>query len=253
MRALILLGIVAWQTSASAANLLLNGSFDNGNWDGTQSFVNSNNATTLLFWNNVADRWTPNSGSTWVQDATRANSGNRMVWLGPPSSSTPTFISQPVSTLSAGGARLGNTSYPLSLAYDFFDPNDPQNAMGMDSSIKVYYTRGNYMFMGDPNMPMLMDDPTQTDLYSASGTTDAWGSGSGLNWHTAGIDFVTPDMTGYDYLRLFIVAPQNTVATPSMGVLVDSVSLDIAAVPEPSSLLLVAVAGALGFRRRRRA
>ena len=249
---LCVLGVHVGTPQARAANLVLNGSFENGNWDGTQSFVDAGNATLLLFWNNVADRWTPNDNSSWIQDPIRANAGNRMVWLGPPTSATDTFISEPISTPGAGGSLAGNTSYHLSLAYDFFDKNDPQNMMGMDSSIKVYYTRGHYMFMGDPNMPMLLDDATQTTVFTDTGTTDSWLNGASMNWKTASIDFVTPDMSGYDYLRIFIAAPQNSGPTPSMGVLVDNVSLDLAAVPEPSSLLLLSVAAGMALLRRRK-
>ena len=243
---------LAMISAAHGANVILNSSFENGNWEGNQSFVDSTNATTLLYWNNVADRWTPNSGSTWVQDSLRATDGNRMVWLGAPTSNSETYISQPISTLSAGGALLSQTNYHLELDYDFFDPTDPMGMMPMDSTIQIYYTLGYYMFMGDPNMPMLMDDFSRTVLFTDTGMTDSWMNGAAMNWRTAGIDFTTPDLTGYDYLRLYIVAPRNTVQTPSMGVLVDNISLS--PVPEPGSLLTLGLAGLMGvWRRRQRA
>ena len=253
-RASILASILvlnAWMPEAHAQNVVLNGSFESGNWSGTQAFVEPNNASTLLYWNNVVSKWTPNSGSTWVQDSLRASDGNRMVWLGPPTSSSETYISQPVSTLSAGGSLQSNTAYRLTLDYDFFDLTDPSAGMAMDSTINVYYVLGTYMFMGDPEMPMLMDDSfTKTSLYSDTGTIDSWLNGANMNWTTASIDFQTPNLTGYDYLRVFISAPQNSVPTPSMGVLVDNVSLSAAPVPEPGSALLLSL-GALLVRRRR--
>jgi hypothetical protein len=246
-----LLTFCVFLPKAKAQNLVSNSSFETGNWDGTQTFVDPNNASTLLYWNNVVSNWTPNSGSTWVQDAPRASDGNRMVWLGAPPFSAQTYISQPISTLSAGGSLQSNQNYTLTLDYDFFDPTDPQGLMGMDSTIDIYYILGTYMFMGDPGNPMLMDNAaTRTQLFTDSGMTDSWLNGANMNWMTANIDFQAPNLSGYDYLRIFIAAPLNTVSTPSMGVLVDNVSLSVAVVPEPSSLALVALA-TIGWRRRR--
>lgn len=248
----VLAAAFAWLPAAQGQNLITNGSFETGSWSGSESFVDTNNGTTLMFWNNLVSNWTPNSGSTWVQDAVRAQDGTRMVWLGAPSSGTETYISQPVSTLSAGGSLLGNQTYHLSLGYDFFDRSDPEGMMAMESTVNVYYVLGTYMFMGDPGNPMLMDvSSTRTALFTDSGMTDTWSSGAGMNWQTCGIDFTTPSLTGYDYLRIYISAPKDTISSPSMGVLVDNVSLTLATVPEPGSLLLLGVLGTVLRRRRR--
>lgn len=239
----------------AATNLINNGGFEAGNWDGTSSFVDSGNASDLLFWNTVVGSWTPNSRSTWVQDAGRASSGSRFVWLGPPGApynQPNTFISQTIAASgngSPGTALVKGQSYHLAFDYDFFDVTDPTGAMAMDSTLQVYYMLGNFMFMGDPNNPMLMDNGVRSDLLSISGMTGSW---SNVQWSQAGVDFVMPDLTGYDYLRLFIAAPPNTVQTPSMGALLDNVSLSV--VPEPGSLLLAGTAlGCVGLRRRRAA
>lgn len=242
-----------WPNQAGAQNLVTNGSFESGAWGGTESFVDSNNATTLMYWNNLVSNWTPNSGSTWVQDAVRAPDGNRMVWLGAPASGAETYISQPISTVSAGGGLQGNQTYHLSLGYDFFDRSDPEGMMAMESTINIYYVLGTYMFMGDPGNPMLMDDSfTRTALFTDSGMTDAWSTGASMDWQTASINFTTPSLTGYDYLRIYISAPQDTPSSPSMGVIIDNVSLNLATVPEPGSLLL-ATLGAMLLARCRRA
>ncbi|MDB6116496.1 MAG: hypothetical protein JWO08_277, partial [Verrucomicrobiaceae bacterium] len=236
----------------AATNLITNGSFENGNWGGTDSFVNSNNASNLMFWNTQVADWTPNSNSTWIQDPLRSSDGNRMVWLGPPGAPffTPiTYISQ---TVAASGLTSGQ-SYHFSLDYDFFDRNDPSNTMSMDSSLKVYYILGMNMDMGGGNI-MLMDDlNTETTLLTQTGMTDTWNDPSGLMWTQGGADFVMPDMTGFDYLRIYIAAPPNSVQTPSMGVLVDNLGLSVVAVPEPGSLFLAAAGCARLMSRRRRA
>ena len=248
---LLALGVLAPSAHAQV-NLIANGSFEAGVWDGTASFVDSNNASALMFWNNQASSWVPDSNSTWVQDATRASDGSRFVWLGPPGApynEANTYVSQTVPVLGTGApgtALVAGAMYHLSLDHAFFDPNDPTNSMNMDSTLQIYYMLGNAMNMGDPNNPMLTDNPsTLTALLTDTGTTESWAS---VHWTQAGVDFQMPDTTGYDYLRIFIAAPANGGSTPSMGVLVDNVSL--VAVPEPSSLLLLGVAFAIRRRRR---
>ncbi len=246
----VMLALVS-QRAHAQANLITNGSFESGNWDGSTSFVDPNNATALLFWNNQVASWTPNSGSDWIQDPTRASNLNRFVWLGPPGSSTPTFISQTVYVNGNGNpaaALVTGATYHIGLDIDFFNQSDPNNTMGMMSTVQVYFELGNAMVMGDPNSPMLSENPsTLTNLITASGTTDGWAT---IHWTSTGADFVMPDTTGYDYLRIFIAAPQDSGNSPSVGVLVDNVSL--VAVPEPGSLMLGCAAVAIfGWRRRR--
>lgn len=234
-------------TVRAATNLITNGSFENGNWGGTDSFVNSNNASNLMFWNTQVGDWTPNSNSTWIQDAVRASDGNRLVWLGPPGAPyfTPiTYISQ---TVAANTLTAGQT-YHLSLDYDFFDPSDPTGASSMDSTLKVYYILGTSMDMGGGSVMLTDDINTQTTLLTETGMTDSWNS---LQWTQGGVDFTMPGLAGYDYLRIFFAAPPNGGSTPSMGVLIDNIGLSVAVVPEPGSLLLVA-AGTVGLLARRR-
>lgn len=235
-------------TATAATNLITNGGFESGVWGGTDSFIDSNNASNLLFWNTQVANWVPDSNSTWIQDTTRASEGNRFVWLGPPGApfnQAITYISQTVAT----NTLASGLDYHLSLDFDFLDPNDPNNMMGMTSTLKVYYLLGNDMDMGGGNI-MLMDDiNTQTDLLTESGITDSWNNPSGLQWNSDGIDFTMPNLAGYDYLRIFFAAPPNTVQTPSMGVLVDNLSLSV--VPEPGSFVLLG-AGLLGLMGRRR-
>ena len=235
--------------AGAQTNLITNGSFESGNWDGTASFVNSNNASALMFWNTQVGNWIPDSNSTWVQDPTRAQDQNRMVWLGPPGApynQAITYISQ---TVSAAGLTAGQ-DYHLSLAYDFFDPTDPNGAAPMNSTLKVYYVLGNSMDMGGGNLMLTDDANTQTALLTEIGMTGSWDNSSGLPWSQGSVDFVLPNMAGYDYLRLYLAAPANSVQSPSMGVLVDNVSLSV--VPEPGSLLLAAAGMFKLLSRRKR-
>ena len=246
-RTFALAGLLAACTcvvEAQAQNLVSNGSFENGSWGGTASFVDPNNGTALLYWDGQVNGWVPNSNSVWVQDAVRAEDGNRMVWLGPPSS-----LYQLISTTSL----QSNQNYHLSLAYDFFDRNDPEGSMSMDSTLTISYVLGTYMDMGGGSMMLEDDFSTFTSLYSTTGMTDAWSNGANMDWMTASFNFQLPDLDDNEYLRLIISAPSNSVPTPSMGVLIDNVSLTVAVVPEPASLLLVALSALCCQRRRRHA
>lgn len=237
-RAIAVAGVVlACDSAAQAASLITNGSFEIGSWGGAQSFVDPGNATDAP-WSGLFDNWLT-FGSTWVQDAVRADDGNRMVWVQPGN-----YLQQ---TLATSALQSGQT-YTLSLGYDFFDPSDPNNLMGMDSSIQIYYVTGYYYAMPGHTMPM---DDAPVQLYANTGMTDAWNEGANMDWQTANINFQLPSLAGKDYLRLYITAPSNSPGTPSMGVLIDNVSLNLAVIPEPGSLML-AVLGLMFYGRRRR-
>ncbi|MDB6138294.1 MAG: hypothetical protein JWO94_1366 [Verrucomicrobiaceae bacterium] len=232
-------------------NLITNGSFESGNWDGTQAFVDSNNATGLMFWNTQVANWIPDSNSTWVQDATRASDQNRFVWLGPPGlpyNQAITYIAQTVATSSLAAGQ----SYHLGLDYDFFNPSDANGASPMTSTLKVYYMLGTSMDMGQGSVMLTDDTNTLASLFTETDMTDAWNNPGGLQWTQGGINFTMPNLSGYDYLRVFLAAPANDGTTSSMGVLVDNVSLSLTVIPEPGSLILAAigVAGLVGQRRR---
>jgi hypothetical protein len=247
---LALVSLVAGQRVHAQTNLITNGSFEAGAWGGTDSFVNSNNASNLLFWNTQVASWIPDSNSTWVQDPTRASDQNRMVWLGPPGAPYNQPITYIAQTVSVAGLTAGQ-SYHLALDYDFLDPTDPNGLAAMNSTMQVYYMLGNAMDMGGGNFMLMDDTNTKTGLLSEMGMTGSWNNAGGLQWTQDGVDFTMPGLSSYDYLRIFIAAPPNGGATPSMGVLVDNVSL--VAVPEPGSLLLTSMGllGVLSLRRRR--
>ena len=248
LRHLFILCLAAFQNPASAAtNLFGNASFESGTWGGGQSFVDPNNATTLFNSNSTVTGWTTNIGSTWVQDSAHAVDANRMVWLGPPSVGASDCISQRLSVSAFGDPAsqlvVGNR-YDLTIDYSFFAPSDPTAFDPTLSRFQIYYLLGNDSTGDNPF--------TQTILLDNSGSVSAWDDGlggSGLVWNFADIGFDMPDITGYDYMKIFISAPKSTAGNTSRGVLVDNAMLTL--IPEPGSLMLCAFALLPSMRRRR--
>lgn len=236
------LGLLVLAAPASGANLFTNASFENGAWGGSQSFVNSNNATTLFNSSSTLTGWTTVIGSTWVQDPTRATDANRMLWLGPPSVGSFVCASQKVNVFTSGDPSLqlvANNRYNLLLDYSFFDPNDPTAALAGLSTFTAYYVLGTNAGGDDPF--------SQTTLFTNTGSVSNWNA---LQWNQASISFDMPNIAGYDYIKFFLSAPKATAFVQSRGVLIDNASLSL--VPEPGSLILCGTLLSLAAHRRRR-
>lgn len=247
MAGVLFLALLAGRAAMGQVNILNNSSFEVGLWSGGQNFVDPGNATALFSNTSTIGSWETHNGSTWVEDAARAVNGDRMLWIGPPQAGSElcTIYNTPV--FSAGDAALhliAGNRYNVSINFAFFDPADPMASSGEDSTLQIYYLLGSNA---------LGDDPfSKVSLRNLQGEVAAWSSGlggSGSLWNLASAEFDVPDITGYDYLKLYFSAPANTVATPSRGVLLDQASLSL--VPEPDSLLLT-VLGLLGMLSRRR-
>lgn len=245
------LGLAIWwivAVPAMAANLFTNSSFESGTWGGSQSFVDSSNATSLSNSSTTISGWTTNIGSTWVQDSSRATDANRMLWLGPPSVGTNDCISQKVSLFGSGDPSLqlvASNRYTLTVDYALFDPNDPTASLPGQSTFQVYYLLGTNAGGDNPF--------TQTFLLNTTDIVSPWSNGlggSGLDWNQATLTFDLPSTAGYDYMKFFLSAPKATASVQSRGVLIDNSSLALA-IPEPGSLLLLAALAIFGKRRRR--
>jgi MYXO-CTERM domain-containing protein len=256
---LLLLAVGMSCTQCLRGNLFQNGSFESGTWTGSATFVDPNNATQLFTGTPTINQWESQSASYWVEDATRtpAGGGSRMVWLGPPATSSNTAISQTLDVFTTGNATtqlVGGGSYTLSLNFAYFDREEPNPAASTPSALQLYYVLydsngdldpGSYTYFPlDPGNP---SNPT-----ALTGNLSSWSSGSGLLWHTASFDFQLPDVTGYSQIKFSVAAPQDSIATPSNGVLVDNVSLSAASpVPEPGAVGMLALSALVLWRRRR--
>ena len=246
--ALTLLVLTAgWRPSPiHGAQLFSNTGFESGTWSGTYDFVETNNATQLWSVPQLLPGWKTATNTDWVNDPIRAAEGGRFLWLDP--SFGPTVcVSNTLAVASSGDSSLGLVSggtYDISASYAFFDPGDPTGGDPMNSSFEVYALLGDNSFGLDPG--------SRIDLYFDSGEVSPWnngGSGSGFTWYDANIQFTLGDVTGYDYMTFFFSAPVHSELQPSRGVAVDNITL--AAVPEPSSLLLISALSAMCIRRRR--
>lgn len=239
---------MAMGSATQATNLFSNSSFENGTWGGSQSFVDSSNATTLFNSTSTITGWGTNIGSTWVQDIDRAPDASRMLWLGPPSAGSNVCINQKVSLASSGDPStqlVAGNRYTLNVDYSFFDPNDPNASLAGLSTFQVYYLLGTNTGGDDPF--------SQTYLLNTTGAVSTWSDGlggSGLTWNQASLSFDLPNITGYDYMKFFLSAPKATASVQSRGVLIDNSSLMLA-IPEPNSLLLVGLSFAFLGRRRK--
>ena len=243
----ILLWAVIWSPAAVRGDQLFsNTGFENGTWSGTYDFVDTDNATQLWTLPQLLPGWKTATNTVWVDDPSRAAEGGRFLWLDP--SFGPTIcVSNTLAVASSGDSSLGLVSggtYSINASYAFFDPGDPTAGDPMNSSFEIYALLGDNSFGLDPG--------SRIDFYFDSGEVSPWtngGTGSGLNWYDANIQFTLGDVTGYDYMTFFFSAPVHSELEPSRGVAVDNITL--AAVPEPGSLLLLCTLGASFVRRRR--
>jgi hypothetical protein len=230
----------------SGAELLTNGSFETGTWGGSYDFVDTNNATQL--WTNpqLLNGWRTSNHSVWINDPARATDADRFVWL-QHSKGNATTITQDLRYYTSGDSStsiVGGSTYQLSLDFAYFDPGDVDGSNSMQSSLQVYYRLGTDAEDADP----FTDTELMMDFNNVSPWADLSG-GSGLTWHNGTMTFTLPNIPGYDFLRIYIASPQDSIATPSRGVAIDNISL--AAVPEPSALLALGSLGLLSLRRKR--
>jgi hypothetical protein len=232
--------------SASGTELLTNGSLETGTWVGSYDFIDTNNATQLWTTPQLLNGWRTSNHSVWINDPTRAADADRFVWL-QHSKGNATTITQDLRYYTSGDSTtsiVGGSTYQLSLDFAYFDPGDVNGTNSMQSSLQVFYRLGTDLDDADPF--------TDTELLMDFGSVSPWADlsgGSGLTWYNGSMTFTLPSIVGYDFMRIYIASPQDSIATPSRGVLIDHLSLS--AVPEPSALLALGSLGVLSLRRRR--
>jgi hypothetical protein len=259
---------VAWTllSTASAQNLLQNTSFENGTYSGSNTFVDNLNSLSLTFptpghnnAGNALNYW-GSDAAQWIEDGTRATDGNRFLWL----AGGGTYCAGQELSFGAGQSLEGGSTYRFT--FDFaavnfnggvpgdstslgstgltggrLELNWVNSAGGIISQVGTWETE--QLTNGFAGGPLSLQNAVTWDsLQTAVGTV-------GSGWNRGFVDVTLPGAGPSGAVGVLVSLSNSNNQTNNTGLAVDNAS--VAAVPEPSGLVLLS-AGLVPLVRRRR-
>ncbi len=219
---------------AGCINQIVNGSFEidrePARWTGTDSFVDTNNATRMnVSSDNAPAGWTlrgqqaasgGNSQSYWIQDATRAVDGQRFVYMQADQAvATQTFCINGYVPLKTSGACetdfVEGKTYRISFDYAMFDTAQPNG--DANQTHELWIESAYFNNSGASLMPP--EAPTNGELLRVSGPLSSWNN---IQWKHAEIYVTPPVGSGMTYFDLAISSPPDG----TKGVFYDNVKFE---------------------------
>ena len=262
--------ILAWllQTSSFGQNLLLNSSFENGGFNGTNQFVDQNNSMAFTTdtpahgaWDNTLNDWGTGS-SQWIYDPTRATDGDMLLWL----AGGGTFCAG--QELSFGVGQILEPGQLYRFSYDWaavsFNGGNPGDnaALGTPGStgprLELSWVDADGAILSTINIFEANDfRDAFTNNYTSLLPTTSWNSlqldpgAIGSGWNRSYVEYSFAE-TGLPVgaTGILVSFSNSGLATNSSGLALDNA--DISAIPEPRGAVLIPVALALSMTRRKR-
>ena len=260
--------VLLFQACSSGQNLLLNSSFENGGFNGTNQFVDQNNSMAFTTdtsahgaSENTLNDWGTGS-SQWIYDPTRATDGDMLLWL----AGGGAFCAG--QELSFGVGQILEPSQLYRFSYDWaavsFNGGNPgdNTALGSPGSTGPRLELS-WVDAGGSILSMIhifeandFRDAFTSNYTSLLATTN-WGSlqldpgVAGSGWNRSYVEYSFPDAGAPVGATGILVSFSNSgLATNSSGLALDNA--DISAIPEPSGPLLLGLALIFPMTRRKR-